>query len=64
MSKKRKFVRSHGTQNVVIKCELLIYYECGDCTNPNTNSEKQIDYSALNDARCYIVTSLADGGIL
>ena len=55
---------SDGTQNVVIKCELLIYYECGDCTNPNTNSEKQIDYSALNDARCYIVTSLADGGIL
>ena len=53
---------SDGTETVVIKCELLIYYDCGDCVN--TNSEKLIDYSALNDVRCYILTALADGEIL
>lgn len=54
---------SDGTESVVIKCELLIYYDCGDCTNTNSG-EKQIDYSALNDARCYILTALANGEIL
>ena len=53
-----------GTETVVIKCELLIYYNCGDCTNSNSNSEKEVDYSALNDARCYILTALADGELL
>ena len=52
-----------GTENVVIKCELLIYYDCGECANTNSN-EKEIDYSALNDARCYILTALADGELL
>jgi len=52
-----------GTERVVIKCELLIHYDCGECLNPNSG-EKEIDYSALNDARCYILTALADGEIL
>jgi hypothetical protein len=55
---------SDGTENVVIKCELLIYYDCGECVNPNTNTDKEIDYSALNDARCYILTALASGELL
>jgi hypothetical protein len=54
---------SDGTENVVINCELLIYYDCGECVNSNSN-EKLIDYSSLNDARCYILTALADGEIL
>ena len=53
-----------GTENVVIKCELLIYYNCGDCVNSNSNSEKEIDYSALDGARCYILTALAGGELL
>jgi len=54
-----------GTETVVIKCEMLIYYNCGDCTNTNTNSDnKEIDYSPLNDAKCYILTALADGELL
>lgn len=52
-----------GTETVVFKCELLIYYDCGDCINTNS-SDKQIDYSALNDARCYILTALANGELL
>ena len=52
-----------GTEIVVIKCELLIYYDCGDCVNPNSG-EKEIDYSSLNDARCYILTALSNGEIL
>jgi hypothetical protein len=55
---------SDGTESVLIKCELLIYYDCGDCINSNTDSNKEIDYSALNDDRCYILTSLADGELL
>jgi hypothetical protein len=55
---------SDGTETVLIKCELLIYYDCGECVNPNTNTDKEIDYSALNDARCYILTALANGEIL
>jgi hypothetical protein len=55
---------SDGTENVVIKCELLIYYDCGDCINSNSNTEKELDYSALNDVRCYILTALADGELL
>ena len=55
---------SDGTETVVIKCELLIYYNCGECLNPNSNSEKEIDYSALNDAKCYILTALANGELL
>ena len=53
-----------GTETVVIKCELLIYYDCGDCVITNTDTDKQLDYSALNDARCYILTALADGELL
>jgi hypothetical protein len=53
-----------GTENVVINCELLIYYDCGECVIPSSNTDKEIDYSALNDARCYILTALADGNIL
>lgn len=52
-----------GTERVVIKCELLIHYDCGECLNPNSG-EKEIDYSALNDTKCYILTALADGEIL
>jgi hypothetical protein len=52
-----------GTETVVIKCELLIYYDCGECINSNS-SEKEIDYSSLNDARCYILTALANGELL
>jgi hypothetical protein len=52
-----------GTERVVIKCELLIHYDCGECLNPNSG-EKEIDYSALNDVKCYILTALADGEIL
>jgi hypothetical protein len=55
---------SDGTESVLIKCELLIYYDCGDCINSNTDSNKEIDYSALNDDRCYILTSLANGELL
>jgi len=55
---------SDETETVLIKCELLIYNDCGNCANTNTNSEKEIDYSAINDARCYILTALADGEIL
>lgn len=51
-----------GTETVVIKCELLIYYDCGECTA--SNADKQIDYSGLNDFRCYILTALADGELL
>lgn len=54
---------SDGTETVVLKCELLIYYDCGDCVNPNSSS-KEIDYSALNDVRCYLLTALADGELL
>jgi hypothetical protein len=53
-----------GTETVVINCELLIYYDCGECVIPSSNTDKEIDYSALNDARCYILTALADGNIL
>jgi len=52
-----------GTETVVIKCELLIYYDCGECINSNS-FEKEIDYSSLNDARCYILTALANGELL
>lgn len=52
-----------GTETVTIKCELLIYYDCGDCVNTNSGS-KEIDYSSLNEARCYILTALANGEIL
>jgi hypothetical protein len=52
-----------GTETVVIKCELQIYYDCGDCVNPNSG-EKEIDYSSINDARCYILTSLSNSEIL
>jgi hypothetical protein len=52
-----------GTETAVIKCELLIYYDCGECINSNS-SEKEIDYSSLNDARCYILTALANGELL
>lgn len=52
-----------GTERVVIKCELLVHYDCGECLNPNSG-EKEIDYSALNDTKCYILTALADGEIL
>jgi hypothetical protein len=55
---------SDGTENVVIKCELLIYYDCGDCVNSNSNINKEIDYSAINDERCYILTALSNGEIL
>ena len=54
---------SDGTESVAIKCELLIYYDCGDCTGTNPD-EKQIDYSAVGEARCYLLTSLANGEIL
>ena len=54
---------SDGTETVVFKCELLIYYDCGDCTNTNS-SDKQIDYSGLYDQKCYILTALADGELL
>lgn len=53
-----------GTENVVIKCELLIYYDCSECVNTNSNTNKEVDYSALNDARCYILTALANGELL
>lgn len=52
-----------GTETVTIKCELLIYYDCGDCVNTNSGA-KEIDYSSLNEARCYILTALANGEIL
>ena len=54
---------SDGTETVVFKCELLIYYDCGECINTNS-ADKLIDYSALNDARCYILTALSDGELL
>jgi hypothetical protein len=53
-----------GTEEVLLKCDLLIYYDCGECSNTNTNTTKEIDYSSLNDARCYILTALAVGEIL
>lgn len=51
-----------GTETVVIKCELLIYYDCGTCTT--SNADKQIDYSGLYDQKCYILTAIADGELL
>jgi hypothetical protein len=51
-----------GTTSVFSKCEMLIYYDCGDCSN--SSSEKEIDYSAVNDERCYILTALSNGEIL
>lgn len=51
------------TEVVVIKCELLIYYDCGDCINTNY-SEKEINYAALYDEKCYILTSLSNGELL
>ena len=52
-----------GTEVVQIKCELLIYYDCGTCTNQST-SEKLLDYSTLNDQRCFILTALENGGVV
>lgn len=52
------------TENVLFKCDLLIYYDCNQCSNENNNSSKEIDYSVLNDARCYILTLLSNGEIL
>lgn len=53
-----------GTETVLFKCELLIYYDCNHCSNEDVNITKDIDYSALNDARCYILTALSNGEIL
>jgi hypothetical protein len=50
------------TEIVLFKCDLLIYFSCNGCSNSNGN--KQIDYSALEDERCYILTALADGELL
>jgi hypothetical protein len=51
-----------GTETIVFKCDLLIYYNCNECLN-NDNT-KEIDYSALEDPRCYILTALSNGEIL
>jgi hypothetical protein len=51
-----------GTETVVIKCELLIFYDCGECTQ--STAAKEVDYSAVYDAKCYILTALADGELL
>jgi hypothetical protein len=55
-----------GTISVLGKCDILIYYDCGDCSNTSSGKgpEKEINYAALNDERCYILTALSNGEIL
>ena len=53
-----------GTISVLGKCDILIYYNCGDCSNTGSGPEKEINYAALNDERCYILTALSNGEIL
>jgi hypothetical protein len=53
-----------GTEVVLFKCDLLIYYDCGTCLNQNTETIKEIDYSALGDSACYILTNLDNGELL
>ena len=52
-----------GTETVVIQCELLIYYDCGTCSNGNLG-DKLLDYSGVYDSTCYILTALAGGELL
>ena len=49
-----------GTEIVVIKCELLIYYDCGTCTNGNI-SDIQNEYLRIINSACLVASVAASG---
>jgi hypothetical protein len=53
-----------GIETALFKCELLIYYNCNNCSIIDNDLTKEIDYSAVNTARCFILTTLSNGEIL
>jgi len=53
---------SDGSETIVVKCELFIYYDCNNCINTNVSeSGKLIDYSAYSNGSCYTFTEFAGG---
>ena len=49
-----------GTEIIVIKCELLIYYDCSNCINENI-SDKENEYLRIIDQACYIANIVISG---